>query len=152
MIFTTLTSTMPSPHTTRDRKPRQIDRRECLESLLWQAIGMRRVGTTYSAIPRLTCIPISTLATAWARYEKTDQVKPTTRTGRPLETTVREDRQLLITSKRERKITYEQLRQNFAGNVSVKTIKRRRDTFGVHKHIMAEKPKLTPYNARRCLR
>lgn len=49
-----------------------------------------------------------------ARYEKTGQVKSTTRTDRPKITTVRDDGQLLISSRHNREISYEQLRQEFA--------------------------------------
>lgn len=131
----------------KDRKPRKTARREWPESLLWQAIGIKRVGGSYSAITKLTKIPKSTVANAWARYEKTGQVRPTIRTGRPKKTTARDDRQLLISSRRERGVPYEQLRQNFAVQISARTIRRRLDAFGVHKHITAERPKPTPYRS-----
>ncbi|KAH0603145.1 uncharacterized protein H6S33_008149 [Morchella sextelata] len=133
-------------------KPRKTARREWPEGVLWQGIGMKRLGAPYSTITKILKLPKSTLANAMARYEKTGQVKSTPRHERPKITTVRDDRQLLICSRRERTITYEQLRQEFAVQISASTIKRRLATFGVHKHIMAERPKLTPYDARRRLR
>lgn len=81
---------------------------------------MKRVGTSYSTITRLIGVPKSTLGNAIARYEKTGGVKSTTRPGRPPKTTERGNRQLLITSRQQREITYIQLRQNFAVDISIR--------------------------------
>ena len=146
---TTTTSTMSPPHTTTktpcyQKKP---TRKEWPEFTHGRAIGMREAGLSFAEISRWVKIPASTLSSAYQRYQATGSPFTTKRAGCPQKITSRGSHYLLIASKRHREMSYAELRKNFASLVSVSTIKRRLAEFGVHKHIKAERPRLTPHQA-----
>jgi hypothetical protein len=86
---TSTTRTIP----TKDCK---TGRRQWPEGVLWQGIGIKRFGGSYSSITNLLEVPKSTLAHPISRYEKTGQVRPTIRYEKSKITTARDDRQLFI--------------------------------------------------------
>lgn len=110
---------------------------------------MREVGTSFAEISRRVEIPASTLASAYQRYQTTGAVLAPTRSGRVQKITPRGTRHLVIASRRNREIPLWQLRQDFAPQASIRTIKRRLAEHGIHKHIKAERPRLTPVLARK---
>jgi transposase len=110
-------------------------------------IGARQCGVTVRHISEVFGVPKSTVHNTWTRFNSIGSVQPQ-RVGRPRKTTERDDRRLYLSTRRDRSLSYKELRQQFGLNISVSTIKRRLNKFGIHKYIKAKRPLLTPLQAR----
>ena len=81
------------------------------------------------------------------KHQETGSVEDRARTGRPRATTVRQDRILVRTSLRNRRLTAPELKcswkQEANANMSVQTVRRRLHEKGLRGCVAAKKPKLT---------
>ena len=146
---TTTTSMMSPPHTTTkiNRYQKKPTCKEWPEFIHGQAIGMREAGLSFAEISRWVKIPASSLSSAYQWYQAMGSLFTTKRVGHPKKITSRGSHHLLIASRQHREMSYPELRQDFASLVSVSTIKRWLAEYGVHKHIKAERPRLTSHHA-----
>ena len=96
-----------------------------------------------SIVSLITGRPWSTIKSFLQRATDRGRIENLPRSGRPEKLTIREQRHIWRTIKRNRKLTREQLRDECAPNVSLATIDRYLRKNGM-KWLAKRRPKLTP--------
>lgn len=117
---------------------------ELSEATRWMIIGAKQFGATGRHISEAFGVPTSSVHNTLTRFDSTGSVQPQ-RVGRPRKTTGCDNRRLYLSTRRNHNVSYRELHQQFGLYISVSTIKRRLNKFGIDKNIKAKRPLLTPH-------
>lgn len=118
-------------------------------------ITLHNEGKPYREIASKLKISLKGVQTTITRHRATGSLKDRPRSGRPKATTEVEDRNIVITSKRNRRMTAPEIRaqvnQSRPNPVSVTTVKRRLRAAGLHGRVAVRKPLLRKINKQKRL-
>lgn len=119
-------------------------------------IALRKIGYSFRLIAKETKVSKGAVQKTIERYSSTDSFKSRERCGRPKITNLAEDRNIVITSKRNRKLTAPEITAHFNTNrstkVSVDTVKRRLRNAGLFGRVAVKKPFLRKENMKKRLK
>lgn len=125
-----------------------IDKRSAIVTLY-------KEGQSYRIIAKKIKVSLKGVQTTIARYKTSDSLVDRTRSGRPKITTSQEDQYIVVTSKRNRRLTASEIRAEVNRSrdnaVSLTTVKRRLRNAGLKGCVAVKKPLLRPINKKKRL-
>lgn len=105
--------------------------------------GQHKKGKTSKEISDNLEVPLSTVNRILLHYKKTGDITPKVSTGRHRLLSARDERELVLTYRREPRIRPSTLRHSLLTKVSTWTVRRTLHRAGVHPYRMRRKPRLT---------
>jgi len=111
-----------------------------------QIVAYRDCGLTYDQISKKINRPASTISGFYAQFQKDGRIERKQGSGRKRKTTELEDRDILITAKKRRKITAKEIKNEFNLPVTERTICNRLNEFGFHSFFTVKKPFISEQN------
>jgi len=118
-------------------------------------IGQHQAGVGIRKIARSLKLEPCTVSRIIKKFKDTGTVADRKRSGRPRKTTEAEDRQIVITSKRDRRLTAPEITAEINRGrkdpVSVSTVKSRLNKAGLYGRVAVKKPLLRPQNKKKRL-
>lgn len=114
-------------------------------------VAYRHCGWTWQQISDEIKQPVSTISNFYSRYRKTGNYARKEGSGRKRKTTTRQDTDILIAAKRQRKITSKQIKQDLHLDVTDRTIRNRLNENGFYSFYAVKKPFISDVNQRKRL-
>lgn len=124
-----------------------MGRRSVSDAIKWQMVGMVKTGMSYRAIAAALNVSKTCVEHTVRRYNESGTVMEAPRSGRPRQTTPRQDRKLLVTSRKNRNASLSELlsvmkSEDANYNLSLSSVSSRLRDQGMNSFFAIRKPLL----------